>query len=63
MLLFCVKIIMKESRKFEQAHLKKKEEEEEEEGDFLIWYFPDVFSYHWVCCSSLIHLNIIFRVL
>jgi len=54
---------MKESRKFEQAHLKKKEEEEEEEGDFLIWYFPDVFSYHWVCCSSLIHLNIIFRVL
>ena len=58
MLLFCAKTIVKESRKFELACLKKKkkkkkkkeEEEEEEErktfwlsGDFLVRYFRDAF--------------------
>jgi len=53
MLLFCAKTIVKESRKFELARLKKKKKkkkEEEEErktfwpsGDFLVWYFHDAF--------------------
>jgi len=40
MLLFCVKIIVKEGRNFELAHLKKKKKEEREHfgafGDFLV---------------------------
>ena len=32
MLLFCVKTTVKESHKFELAHLKKKKKKEEEEG-------------------------------
>ena len=50
MLLFCAKTIVKESRKFELAHLKKKKKEEEEErktfwpsGDFRVRYFRDAF--------------------
>ena len=59
MLLFCAKIIVKESHKLELARLKKEEEEEEEEeegeeeveeeeknwlpGDFLVRYFHDAF--------------------
>jgi len=49
MLLFCAKTIVKESRKFELAHLKKKKKKNEKErnfwpsGDFLVWYIRDAF--------------------
>ena len=56
MLLFCANTVVRESAKFELAHLKKEEEEEEEEeeenrfwrfGDFLARYFRDGYSRHW----------------
>jgi len=44
MLLFCAKTIMKESREFELACLKKKEKHEFGlSGDFLVRYFRDAF--------------------
>jgi len=49
MLLFCAKTIVKESRKFELARLKKKKKKNEKErnfwpsGDFLVWYIRDAF--------------------
>ena len=43
MLLFCVKTIVKESRKFELSHLKKKEKHFGRLDDFLVWYFRDAF--------------------
>jgi len=45
MLLFCVKTIMKESRKFELAHLKKKKNKKTFwlSGDFQVRYFHDAF--------------------
>jgi len=51
MQLFCAKTIMKESRKFELAHLKKKKKKKKEEerkifwpsGDFLVRYFRNAF--------------------
>jgi len=39
---FCVKTIVKESCKFELAHLKKKKTFLSS-GDFLVWYFHDAF--------------------
>ena len=45
MLLFCANTVVRESAKFELAHLKKEEEEEENRfwrfGDFLARYFRD----------------------
>jgi len=49
MLLFCAKTIVKESRKFELARLKKKKKKKKKEkhfwpsGDFLVRYFRDAF--------------------
>jgi len=45
MLLFCAKTTVKESRKFELAHLKKirKKNILPPFGDFLVWYFRDAF--------------------
>jgi len=51
MLLFCVKTIVKESRKFELACLKKKKKKKKKKkektfwpsGDFLVRYFRDAF--------------------
>ena len=50
MLLFCANTVMRESAKFELAHLKKEEEEENQFwqfGDFLVRYFHDGCSRHW----------------
>ena len=50
MLLFCANTVVRESAKFELAHLKKEEEEENRFwwfGDFLARYFPDCYSRHW----------------
>jgi len=47
MLLFCVKTIVKESRKFELVCLKKmmiKKKTFWPSGNFLVWYFRDAFS-------------------
>jgi len=45
MLLFCPKTIVKESRKFELAHLKKKRKRKVfwPSGNFLVWYFCHAF--------------------
>jgi len=51
-MLFCAKTIVKESRKFELARLKKKKKKKKKEerktfwpsGDFLVRYFRDTFS-------------------
>jgi len=50
MLLFCAKTIVKESRKFELAHLKKKKKKKKKKGktfwpsgDFLVRYFRYAF--------------------
>jgi len=48
MLLFCAKTIVKESRKFELARLKKKKKKKKEKhlwpsGDFLVRYIRDAF--------------------
>jgi len=37
MLLFCVKTIVKESRKFELAHLKKKKKKKERKNILAVW--------------------------
>ena len=52
MLLFSAKTIVKESRKFELAHLEKKKKKKKKKkektfwpsGDFLVWYFVMLFS-------------------
>ena len=46
MLLLPVKTVMRESWIFELAHLKKRL------GDFLVWYFVNVFSRHQESCWS-----------
>ena len=48
MLLLCAETIVKESLKFELAHLKKKKKKKERKtfwpsGDFLVQYFRDAF--------------------
>ena len=54
MLLFCAKTIVKESRKFELARLKKRKKKEKKKkkkksktfwlfADFLLWYYRDAF--------------------
>ena len=46
MLLFCAKTIVKESRRFELARLKKKKKEKKKgpSGEFLVRYFRNAFS-------------------
>jgi len=47
MLLFCAKTVVKESRNFEIAHLKKKKKERKTfslPGNFLVQYFHDAFT-------------------
>ena len=56
MLLLCANTVVRESAKFELAHLKEEDDEEEEKeeenrfwrfGDFLPRYFRDGYSRHW----------------
>ena len=48
MLLFCANPVVRESAKFELAHLKKEEENQFWRfGDFLVRYFHDAVSRHW----------------
>jgi len=49
LLLFCAKTIVKESRKFELAHLKKKGKKH---FGCLVQYSCNTFLCYWVCCRS-----------
>ena len=55
-MLFYVKTLVKESWNFELARLIKKKKKERKtfwpSGNFLVWYFHNAFSLHWVCCMS-----------
>jgi len=50
MLPFCAKTIVKESRNFEVARLKKKKEAFWSFCEFVVWYFYDDFLRHWARC-------------
>jgi len=52
MLLFWMKTIVKESRKFELAHMKKKKKHFGRLVTFWFGTFAMLFSTHWVCCLS-----------
>jgi len=57
MLLFCVKTIMKESRKFELARLKKKKKKKEKHFDLLATFWlgtfaiPTIHHLWWTLCT------------